>query len=86
MLQGKVYLVGVDPSDVELTTLKDYQLICQANLILYDHLIPAPFTVSGLFYFYRTQARRPQQDNRNGSEVQVLALLTLLYMPHSLYF
>lgn len=41
MSQGKVYLVGAGPGDVELITLKGYQLICQADVILYDHLIPA---------------------------------------------
>jgi len=37
---GKVYLVGAGPGDAELITLKGYQLICQADVILYDHLIP----------------------------------------------
>ncbi|MDD5458713.1 MAG: uroporphyrinogen-III C-methyltransferase [Phycisphaerae bacterium] len=40
MLQGKVYLVGAGPGDVELITLKGYRLICQADVLLYDHLIP----------------------------------------------
>ena len=40
MSQGKVYLVGAGPGDVELITLKGHQLICQADVILYDHLIP----------------------------------------------
>ena len=40
MSQGKVYLVGAGPGDVELITLKGYQLIYQADVILHDHLIP----------------------------------------------
>lgn len=40
MLQGKIYLVGAGPGDIELITLKGYQLICQADVILHDHLIP----------------------------------------------
>ena len=40
MKQGKVYLVGAGPGDLELITLKGYRLICQADVILYDHLIP----------------------------------------------
>jgi len=34
MLQGKVYLVGADPGDAELITLKGYQLIAAADVIL----------------------------------------------------
>ncbi|MHC4528344.1 MAG: uroporphyrinogen-III C-methyltransferase, partial [Planctomycetota bacterium] len=41
MSQGKVYLVGAGPGDVGLMTLKGYQLICQADVILHDHLIPS---------------------------------------------
>ncbi len=41
MLQGKVYLIGAGPGDAELITLKGYQLICQADVILYDHLAPS---------------------------------------------
>ena len=40
MLQGKVYLIGSGPGDVELITLKGYRLIAQADVILYDHLCP----------------------------------------------
>ncbi len=40
MTKAKVYLVGAGPGDAELITLKGYQLICQADVILYDHLIP----------------------------------------------
>ena len=40
MSQGKVYLVGAGPGDVGLITLKGYQLICEADVILHDHLIP----------------------------------------------
>jgi uroporphyrinogen III methyltransferase/synthase len=40
MSNGKVYLVGSGPGDVELITLKGYKLICQADVILHDHLIP----------------------------------------------
>lgn len=41
MLKEKVYLVGAGPGDVELITFKGYQLICQADVILHDHLIPS---------------------------------------------
>ena len=40
MSQGKVYLVGAGPGDTELITLKGYRLICLADVILHDHLIP----------------------------------------------
>jgi uroporphyrinogen III methyltransferase/synthase len=40
MSNGKVYLVGSGPGDVELITLKGYKLIRQADVILHDHLIP----------------------------------------------
>jgi len=40
MAQAKVYLVGAGPGDPDLITRKGYQLICQADVILYDHLIP----------------------------------------------
>ncbi|MDD5458026.1 MAG: uroporphyrinogen-III C-methyltransferase [Phycisphaerae bacterium] len=39
MAKAKVYLVGAGPGDVELVTLKGYRLICQADVLLYDHLI-----------------------------------------------
>ena len=41
MKQGKIYLVGAGPGDVGLLTLKGCQLISQADVILYDHLIPS---------------------------------------------
>lgn len=41
MSQGKVYLVGTGPGDIELITLKGYHLICHADVILHDHLIPS---------------------------------------------
>jgi len=41
MSKGKVYLVGAGPGDVELITVKGYRLICLADVILHDHLIPA---------------------------------------------
>ncbi|MBN2315733.1 MAG: uroporphyrinogen-III C-methyltransferase [Sedimentisphaerales bacterium] len=41
MPKGKVYLVGAGPGDVELITLKGYKLLCQADVVLHDHLIPA---------------------------------------------
>ena len=41
MSQGKVYLVGADPTDAELITHKSSQLLCQADIILHDHLIPS---------------------------------------------
>lgn len=40
MSKGKIYFVGAGPGDSELITLKGYKLICQADVILYDHLIP----------------------------------------------
>ncbi len=41
MPNGKVYLVGAGPGDAELITLKGYQLIRRADVILYDHLAPS---------------------------------------------
>jgi uroporphyrinogen III methyltransferase/synthase len=41
MSYGKIYLVGTGPGDVELITVKGYKLICQADVILHDHLIPS---------------------------------------------
>lgn len=41
MSQGKVYLVGTGPGDIELITMKGCRLISQADVILYDHLIPS---------------------------------------------
>lgn len=40
MSNGKVYLVGSGPGDVELITIKGYKLIGRADVILHDHLIP----------------------------------------------
>lgn len=40
MPKGKVYLVGAGPGDVELITVKGYELIRRADVILYDHLMP----------------------------------------------
>ncbi len=40
MSKGKVYLVGSGPGDAELITLKGMRLISQADVVLYDHLIP----------------------------------------------
>ena len=40
MSKGKVYFVGSGPGDFELITLKGYNLVCRADVILYDHLIP----------------------------------------------
>ena len=41
MSQGKVYLVGTGPGDIELFTIKGCRLISQADVILHDHLIPS---------------------------------------------
>ena len=41
MSYGKIYLVGAGPGDVDLITFKGYKLICQADVILHDHLIPS---------------------------------------------
>ncbi len=41
MSYGKIYLVGTGPGDVELITVKGNKLICQADVILHDHLIPS---------------------------------------------
>ena len=39
MKQGKVYLVGAGPGDPGLITVRGYQLIQEADVICYDHLI-----------------------------------------------
>lgn len=41
MSQEKVYFVSAGPGDVEPIILKAHQLICQADVILHNHLIPA---------------------------------------------
>ena len=41
MLQGKIYFIGAGPGNFELITLKGYRLMCQADVVLHDHLIPA---------------------------------------------
>lgn len=40
MSVGKVYFVGAGPGDFELITIKGHRLISEADVILYDHLIP----------------------------------------------
>ncbi len=56
MLQGKVYFIGAGLSDIELITRKGYQLICQADVILHDHLIPLELM----------QLAKPKANRENG--------------------
>ncbi len=36
--QGKVYLIGAGPGDPGLMTLKGKDILCEADVIIYDYL------------------------------------------------